>query len=86
MKLNHPVKSGAIVLLFIFFAQPLTADPDTLINRYATSTDATFWPTVNEGDYLIFSANNLGNTATYFRDNNPSFPTIATALGKKIHI
>lgn len=59
---------------------------DTTTNRYASTSDASYWPTVNEGDYLIFSANNLGNTAIYFRDNNPSFPTIATSLGKKIHI
>ncbi|GHC02657.1 immunoglobulin-like domain-containing protein [Cerasicoccus arenae] len=36
-------------------------EPDTTSNRYATSTDAAYWPTVNEGDYLIFEANARDN-------------------------
>lgn len=73
-------------LLFLALSSQALSQQDTTTNRYATSADAAYWPTVSEGDYLIFSANNLGNTAIYFRDDNPSFPTIATALGKKIHI
>ncbi|MBM1134907.1 hypothetical protein JO972_01395 [Verrucomicrobiaceae bacterium 5K15] len=31
--------------------------PDTTLNRYATTEDARYWPSVNEGDYIFFKGN-----------------------------
>ncbi|WOO41484.1 immunoglobulin-like domain-containing protein [Rubellicoccus peritrichatus] len=69
-----------LVIGLLLLAQAAFADPDTTTNRHATVADAAFWPTVNEGDLLIFEKD-AAYDSIYL-----SASEVSVGLGKKIHI
>ncbi len=79
---NILVKS-VILVLFLSNIGIVVAQPDTTNNRYATLIDASFWPTVNQGDYIFFSANSDGGNSIYSNGINNG---VSLQLGKKILI
>jgi len=50
-----PGMRSIILIIFLFNSLISIAQPDTTNNRYATVTDASYWPSVNTGDYIFFS-------------------------------
>ncbi|MDC8006082.1 T9SS type A sorting domain-containing protein [Aureisphaera galaxeae] len=59
------------------------AQPDTTVNRYATTEDADYWSSVNEGDYIFFTGTINDGQDIYVNGTNQS---INLPLGKKILI
>lgn len=76
------------ILLFIgfcfLFIGNILAQPDTTTNRYATALDASYWSTVNQGDFIFFKGNNDNNRSIYFNGSTGRIVTLP--LGKKILI
>ena len=75
-----------LLLLFLLaFSTGISsfAQPDTINNRHATIADASYWPSVNEGDYIFFSGNSDGGYSIY---SNGVVDGITLPLGKKILI
>lgn len=72
-----------IILLCLLSLDNLTAQIDTITNRYATLTDEMFWPSVNEGDFIFFRGNNDGGESIYYNGTSNS---ITLPIGKKILI
>lgn len=72
-----------LICFIVLFTNIGHSQPDTTENRYATTADASYWPTVNIGDYIFFKGNNDENRAIYANGGGLS---IDLTLGKKILI
>lgn len=78
------LRHAVVCIITLFFAiNSSFAQPDTLINRYATPADASYWPSVNEGDYIFFAGNSAGGESIY---SSGTVNNIALPIGKKILI
>ena len=75
-----------LACLLIWCAAYAVLEPDTTVNRYATASDAAYWPSVNEGDYIFFQGNNDGGADIYAPGGDPKFLSISLPVGKKILI
>ena len=82
--MNHKkITLFTLFLLFAHFGWAQVPIPDTLVNRYADSTDASYWHNVNEGDYIFFQGNISNGEAIYA---GGALFRVKLPIGKKIHI
>ena len=83
--INQIMKITLLIIgAYILFYGNMFAQPDTMTNRYATTLDASYWPTVNQGDFIFFTGNSNNNEAIYY--NGSPGRTVTLPLGKKILI